>query len=739
MKLISWNVNGLRACMQKGFLEEFNRLDADFFCLQETKLQPGQLNLDLPGYEQYWNYAEKKGYSGTAIFTKYTPMSVKYGIDIPEFDTEGRVITLEYREFYLVTCYTPNAQRGLARLSYRMDWDEAFRGYLQSLDADKPVILCGDLNVAHQEIDLKNPKSNRGSAGFSDEERESFTKTLSLGFTDTYRYLNPDTTGVYSWWSYMYHARENNAGWRIDYFVVSDRIKETVYKTPVYTDIMGSDHCPVGLEIDLLCNGSLWAPAAMGKAKDLTPPKAPMSRTTKTILMCLLLLMLFVGGIFTGLHLFSHDPEPTDTLQNNNTDPSTLHSGPDATDATATSDVSTPEPNYLIPYLYEEPLYSLPGAANTGTMCLLNEQEHYLLFNPDTWKQTCNYWLRLDVTTSDAFLHIPTVKFEGAQPDTRMLCRYKWDLNSSVEGWFLIGFTDEPTTAVITIDEQVYSVDITPYTEPVPDISLLSLIVYDEITPEQWYSGSDNHIWKTMTLEDAFVLGQQLGMQELHRDANYMFRMELTDIGQVYYEATGNYPLITCPGRYDPGIMQPYQRAAVSATYVEGWVYYGWSVFPGTFEILYGHTTDIIEVTPPTDDKALDIYLYFHDDPLDDADEYLTLDGQRYLLGEDFPHVQGNRETADCWILLELTEAGLENYDPEVSPSVNLMYEMPSDNTYDWGMCPYYQVDEDGSVDKTIPTGWLCYFNTYYEETIFYHYDIDDAINVQNYLPKASE
>ena len=251
MKFISWNVNGLRACIQKGFLDEFNKLDGDFFCLQETKLQEGQLLLDLPGCHQYWNYARKKGYSGTAIFTKHPPQSVRYGIGIEEFDTEGRVITLEYEDFFLVTCYTPNAQRGLARLDYRMAWDGAFREYLAALDGQKPVVICGDLNVAHQEIDLKNPKSNRGNAGFSDEERASFTKTLELGFTDTFRYLHPDATGVYSWWSYMYHARENNAGWRIDYFLVSDRIRRQITEAPVYMDIPGSDHCPVGLELDI--------------------------------------------------------------------------------------------------------------------------------------------------------------------------------------------------------------------------------------------------------------------------------------------------------------------------------------------------------------------------------------------------------------------------------------------------------------------------------------------------------
>lgn len=251
MRFISWNVNGLRACVSKGFLESFEFLNADFFCLQETKLQPGQIDLPLPGYRQFWNYAEKKGYSGTAVFARTQPLSVTYGLGVAELDTEGRLITLEYPDFSLVTCYTPNAQRGLARLDHRLAWDGAFREYLQALDRSKPVIACGDLNVAHQEIDLKNPSSNRGNAGFSDEERESFGKLLDAGFTDTFRHLNPDATGAYTWWSYMFNARQNNAGWRIDYFLVSDRLASAITATPIYAGILGSDHCPVGLEIDI--------------------------------------------------------------------------------------------------------------------------------------------------------------------------------------------------------------------------------------------------------------------------------------------------------------------------------------------------------------------------------------------------------------------------------------------------------------------------------------------------------
>lgn len=249
MKLISWNVNGLRACEGKGFSDIFRQLDADFFCLQETKMQEGQLDLTFDGYESYWNYAEKKGYSGTAIFTKHTPVNVTYGIGIDEHDHEGRVITLEMPDFYLITVYTPNSQDGLRRLEYRMKWEDDFREYLMRLDAVKPVIVCGDMNVAHNEIDLKNPKTNRKNAGFTDEEREKFTKLLNSGFTDTFRYFYPDKEEAYSWWSYRFKAREKNAGWRIDYFVVSNRLTDKIKSAGIHTEIYGSDHCPVELEL----------------------------------------------------------------------------------------------------------------------------------------------------------------------------------------------------------------------------------------------------------------------------------------------------------------------------------------------------------------------------------------------------------------------------------------------------------------------------------------------------------
>lgn len=249
MKFISWNVNGLRACVGKNFMDFFNEIDADIFSVQETKLQEGQIELDLPDYYQYWNYAEKKGYSGVAVFTKKEPLSVTYGIGIEEHDKEGRVITLEFEDFYYVTCYTPNSQSELARLGYRMTWEDAFRNYLMELDKNKPVILCGDLNVAHNEIDLKNPKTNRKNAGFSDEERGKFTELLSAGFVDSFRHFYPDAEGIYSWWSYRFKAREKNAGWRIDYYVVSQRLKDRLEDAKIHTEIFGSDHCPVELDL----------------------------------------------------------------------------------------------------------------------------------------------------------------------------------------------------------------------------------------------------------------------------------------------------------------------------------------------------------------------------------------------------------------------------------------------------------------------------------------------------------
>ncbi len=250
MKLISWNVNGLRACLGKGFTGFFSQLDADIFCIQETKMQQGQAEVELPGYQQYWNSAEKKGYSGTAVFTRTEPLSVTYGLGVEEHDHEGRVITLEYPEFYLVNCYTPNAKRALERLDYRMEWEDAMRAYLMALDEKKPVVYCGDLNVAHNPIDLKNDKSNEGNAGYTPEEREKMTRLLGSGFLDSFRTLYPDKEGAYSWWSYMFNARANNTGWRIDYFIVSERLRENIVDSTIWPEVTGSDHCPVGLQLN---------------------------------------------------------------------------------------------------------------------------------------------------------------------------------------------------------------------------------------------------------------------------------------------------------------------------------------------------------------------------------------------------------------------------------------------------------------------------------------------------------
>lgn len=251
MKFVSWNVNGLRACVKKGFLEYFHEVNADIFCIQETKLQEGQIDLELPGYEQYWNYAEKKGYSGTAVFTKKLPLSVKYGVGDQDDESEGRIITLEFSEFYLVNVYTPNSQRELTRLDFRLDWEECMREYLKDLNLIKPVILCGDLNVAHQEIDLKNPKSNQNNSGFTIEEREKMTALLDSGFIDSFRFLYPEKQGAYSWWSYMPKIRERNIGWRIDYFILSDRLKDSIIDAQIHSEVLGSDHCPVALEIEI--------------------------------------------------------------------------------------------------------------------------------------------------------------------------------------------------------------------------------------------------------------------------------------------------------------------------------------------------------------------------------------------------------------------------------------------------------------------------------------------------------
>ena len=489
MKLISWNVNGLRACIQKGFLDFFQKTDADFFCLQETKLSEGQLTLSLPGYHQHWYYAEKKGYSGTAIFTKHKPLSVSYGIGVPELDNEGRVITLEYPEFYLVNCYTPNAQRGLARLDHRMKWDEAYREYISSLDARKPVILCGDLNVAHNDIDLKNPSSNRMNAGFSWEERESFTKTLSLGFTDSFRYLHPDATGAYTWWSYMYHARENNAGWRIDYFLTSNRIRDRIYNTPIYSDVLGSDHCPVGLELDIPCNGSIWHESTEGKPQVVAEPTKSKSTTVKIVSSILaIVILLGIGAYSLGFIPKSYK-------------------------------------NYLTVYYYDRPLTStiytdvnskgftqaftdgitiwpIQGKINFGS--LLSSSSSAVLY---PLVETNNFCIRLEMTEKalKSFHDKWTLSVEAVPADGNTAENYKidtypyfsdGDINCQTKGWFICGSLPGNTLLNITLDsgknQIVFQLDASPididYERTEAEKLVTETLVYKVVSDETIHS-----------------------------------------------------------------------------------------------------------------------------------------------------------------------------------------------------------------------------------------------------------
>ncbi len=716
MKLISWNVNGLRACIQKGFLEEFSRLNADFFCLQETKLQPGQVTLDLPGYEQYWNYAEKKGYSGTAIFTKYTPMSVRNGIGIPEFDTEGRVITLEYPEFYLVTCYTPNAQRGLARLDYRMDWDEAFRGYLQALDAQKPVILCGDLNVAHQEIDLKNPKSNRGSAGFSDEERESFTKTLSLGFTDTYRHLNPDATGVYSWWSYMYHARENNAGWRIDYFVVSDRIRDAVYKTPIYTDIMGSDHCPVGLEIDLLCNGSLWSPTAMGKATDKTPPKPPISPALKSTLICLLCLLLLTGGFFTGRSLFSESSalgeSPTES------------SGP----------LIDPEPVYFSSHLYDELLNHVYSKGH-GRYFTSDDGERYRL-SQGQYNSFLNFWLRLDYIDTPPEYYVmstpvyPKVEVISGTVSDLSCHAFINEADDSHYGWFVTGYINDPAVLKITYGSQSEEITVTPLRFILnrdPANSLYTVSSYNSLDGITYFDSDRPNEWSMVTLDNRlYMLGEPVSGGTPSQTPNFLIQLELTDAGRQYYKATQELPvIINQSGGTTQWICQPYQNMLTSTVRVEGWLIYGWCETPTTFVVSYGSDGYSLPVSPSTS-QELAVSVYLVENPVFLTDNsILTLDNQLYILGNDI--LSADRENANCWILLELTDEGRKNYTAEFYPEVSYLIPPGSNASVKYGVCPYYHV-VDGQ-----PGGWMIYLSANLNEQFFIRYDREYTVDLFDY------
>ena len=480
MKFVSWNVNGLRACMNKGFLDSFYALDADFFCLQETKLQAGQIELDLPGYEQYWCYAEKKGYSGTAIFTKHHPLSVSYGLGIAELDTEGRLITLEYPEFYLVTCYTPNAQRGLARIEHRLKWEDAFRAYLTELDSKKPVILCGDLNVAHQEIDLKNPSSNRGNAGFSDEERGAFSQLLGCGFTDSFRYLYPDKTGAYSWWSYMFNARANNAGWRIDYFVVSDRLKETIYDATIHPDVMGSDHCPVGLDLNITCNGGIWSPETQrpeqkdAKKADGDSPAGLILKLGITAV-CILALLIPAYFFFRKEPTVLQTPPPT-------TEPFSITGDliKEVIDRTETASLSYMVSNPVSSYIQETITDGSSTWTLTGKYVIassfppVKDNEQSMIPFPTT----NNFFIQIDFTELPRGV-IPTIKVKPSQVyEYTIALAYYYDSNGAVDGCFLYGLAGSPMYLLITAKyndtEQIYLTD-----------AIVPIGIFDGVTTSQ--------------------------------------------------------------------------------------------------------------------------------------------------------------------------------------------------------------------------------------------------------------
>ena len=465
MKFISWNVNGLRACIQKGFLDQFNSLDADFFCLQETKLSEGQLELSMPGYFQYWCYAEKKGYSGTAIFTKHEPLNVSYGIGQEALDNEGRVITLEYQEFFLVNCYTPNAQRGLARIDHRMNWDTALRTYLQDLDKVKPVVICGDLNVAHKEIDLKNPAANRGNAGFSDEERGSFQATLDAGFTDTFRHLYPDVTGRYSWWSYMFKARENNAGWRIDYFLVSDRLKNEIQKADIYNDILGSDHCPVMLELDTLVNGGIWSPTA-GTASVIEkeePKKKKASKASPVNGKALALFCLLLSAVLTLAGL----PTLLDLIQPN----------------IPFLEPSQPSELYFVVDVLPQPFRRVPNVVNIdGTIVegfynnRLSDDNGTYYLRTSSYNKMANssFWLRVTLTELGLQAYQPEWKImlhvgSSLDPDhpdsataySQTIVPYYTDANlTQLGGWLIWGELSHSSICFVSVDDKSFFFDL---------------------------------------------------------------------------------------------------------------------------------------------------------------------------------------------------------------------------------------------------------------------------------------
>lgn len=595
MKLVSWNVNGLRACIQKGFLDQFNTFDADFYCLQETKLSEGQLSLDLPGYEQYWCYAAKKGYSGTAIFAKHRPLSVHYGLDVPELDTEGRLITLEYPEFYLVTCYTPNAQRGLARLEHRMKWDEAFRVYLQKLDAEKPVILCGDLNVAHKEIDLKNPKSNRGNAGFSDEERDSFQRTLDLGFTDTFRHLHPDAADCYSWWSYMFKARENNAGWRIDYFLVSDRIRQNVYRAEIHSDILGSDHCPVSIDLDIPCNGGIWTPGSLGEARlnlpehtDTEKTKAsavsakaivPLSILCVLVLCCILCLPQITS-------LFTPEVIPTES--------------PDL--YTYTIFETRPKADYR---------YSIGGGTTAKLLAIIEYDNTYFLSDPILWSdyQETNTWLRVDLTDfginhADDSWNLFLVDFDNlisshlsdsaTTPDCYIIPYYPDETHTQMMGWFIFMNLESPRTCTLSLDcngeyitqsiRLLPDQDLSRLNDPIKTLPIEALLmeVKDDLRTQQQENWTDR---VSMSISGTTYYARATQGDQTVQAGNYWVYvtpsqelLEYIPIEEIFFQARNLFLGMLPPGTYGIAYDSPIIRPLFSdsdLTQQTGWLVYG--------------------------------------------------------------------------------------------------------------------------------------------------------------------
>ncbi len=726
MKLISWNVNGLRACIQKGFLEQFDRLDADFFCLQETKLQEGQIQLELPGYEQYWCYAEKKGYSGTAIFTKHTPLSVSYGIGVEQLDNEGRVITLEYPEFYLVTCYTPNAQRGLARIDHRMKWDDAFRAYLKRLDEKHPVIICGDLNVAHQEIDLKNPQSNRGNAGFSDQERESFTKTLGLGFTDTFRYLRPDATGIYSWWSYMYNARENNAGWRIDYFLVSDRIKEQVFRTPIYTDIMGSDHCPVGLELDILCNGSMWSPSSMGKARDVTPePKKKAPASARAVLSFALIFAVLMAGIFAGRWLFPGDASPA-------TEPA--HTDP-ANSATGYTPLPTYGENDLFSItVYQEPLlqtnFTPSPVVSMFWECLTKADELYLLGSASkeppagtilNIEKTRNFWVRIELTQK-GFQHynkgdFPTLISLSTAPDglqSALRAYYYQDDLRNIAGWFFYGYTPEAAQFEVIFAGERTAVQIDPISSPTSDN--LFILHKDEYIEEfQWKINGDNpQHWKEYT-DDQFnhyLLLDPIQQDTDPRKANFVLRLELTEQGKQLANTMDLRPyaqsIYTSSFALFPVTVQPYTEPYYGPG-IAGYIIYGHINRSDNLCIWIGDDVQHISITPVPLDSDLYRATAYTSMPvwgeMTEKDQAVPFffDGTSFFKSKDLI-TEDSTQPYNLFVRISLTEQGKEYFKALDIPTVQVL--IPPGGTESDAkihICSYY------TTDAQQREGWIIY------------------------------